>query len=124
MGMLFFICKFLSSIINVNDTLQQNNVTVQEAEVLYYKDVDVKVKDIKQTWSSNKQQTWSLTVTSEEYGLEKSFSISSSSMYSDVYANDIYRGNLKVGNTIKCEMFSWCIGDTVTRRELNKLVSK
>lgn len=91
-----------------------------ESPVLYYKDIDVVVvKNEKYNhWGKVKKYSQSITVKSEEYGLEETFTYSSSGMF----VNMPY-WSLKEGDVIKAELYSWKMESTgeITKREINSL---
>lgn len=91
-----------------------------ESPVLYYKDIDVVVvKNEKYNhWGKVKKYSQSITVKSEEYGLEETFTYSGSGMF----VNMPY-WSLKEGDVIKAELYSWKMESTgeITKREINSL---
>ena len=91
---------------------------------MYYKTIPVKITEIRKIWCSNREVVWMVSVKSDKYKLEKSFKQSLAFGYSDPYSDDLYRGNLKVGNTIYAEMDSWKKGNKIVGRELQNLVEK
>jgi hypothetical protein len=108
---------------NVNNTTanQPQQAPVQQ-EVMYHKTIDVKVTSIQEGWGNNREKSWNLKVRSDEYNLEKMFTVISSNMNSMPYAYEIYCGKVKANSVIKCELYSWKQGEIVTRRELGNLV--
>ena len=86
---------------------------------MYYKTIPVEVVDIKNTWNNAKTNTYiySITVKSEEYGLNKILDIKNGYPY----FYEAYTGQIKPGDIINAELISYKQGDTVTRRYINQL---
>lgn len=96
------------------------NYKPPEQPHLYWKDIDVEVVSVNQhTWFATvHRRKLTITVKSEEYGLEKTLYYESSGMI-----NDIPCWNAKEGDIVKAQLYSWVMDSTgqVTRRDINKL---
>ena len=91
-----------------------------EQPTLYYKDIDVVVTE-SLTWSTYCGTWWyyqSITVKSEEYGLEETFMFNSSG----TFASMPY-WSVKKGDKLKAELYSWKMDSTgeITKREINRI---
>lgn len=91
-----------------------------ESPVLYYKDIDVIVVENKKYnhWGRVKNYSQSITVKSEEYGLEETFTYRGSGMF----VNMPY-WNVEEGEIIQAELYSWKIESTgeIIRRKIGNL---
>ena len=110
--------------VSCGEEVKDNNYNKpkQQKVIMYHKRIPVKIKEIRKTWCSNKEQAWCVTVKSDKYKLEKSFNQSMSFMHSDTYAGKLYYGEIKQGSTIYAELLSWTQGDKIIERELGSLV--
>lgn len=97
-----------------------SNVEIAERPIRYYKDIDVVVVSNKTETRFAKTRWYfqTLTVKSEEYGIEETFKIKESGMF----ANIPY-WNVKEGDTLQATMYSWVIESTgeVTSRQIARL---
>lgn len=119
--LIFILIGLFESLIMLDSNIIHNTSQQQEKPVLYWKDIDVKV--VSNRRKSNlfgrvKRYNQAITVYSNEYKLEKTFKISSSG----AFANMPY-WNVKEGDIIKAELYSWKLESTgdIVRREINKL---
>lgn len=126
-----FIILLMFSILtgcNGNTANTSGNAQPQPAPqpVLFYKTIQVTVLDIRQEYYNVKSHSYtvSVKVKSDEYNLEKTFTLNGGNMGGDPYSYEAYSGQLKVGDKVNCELYSWKQGETVTRRELNRLKIK
>ena len=96
------------------------NYKPPEREHLYWKDIDVVVKDVdKRTWFATVHRyELKITVYSEEYDLEKTLHYSGSGMLTNIPG-----WSAKEGETLKAQLYSWVIDSTgkVVRRDINKI---
>ena len=95
-----------------------------QQEIMYYKTINVKVISVQPIYHYYSTHKFLITVRSEEYGLEESYEEGISGMTSSEYGYECFHGEIKEGNTIKAILYSWKIGDTITRRELGELVKE
>ncbi len=96
------------------------NYVPPEQPHLYWKDIDVEVVSVsQQSWFATvHRRKLTITVKSEEYGLEKTLYYESSGMI-----NDIPCWDAKKGDIVRAQLYSWVMDSTgqVTRRDINKL---
>jgi cellulose synthase/poly-beta-1,6-N-acetylglucosamine synthase-like glycosyltransferase len=81
---------------------------------LYWKDIDVVVTDITKRRSLNgRHYSVTITVKSEEYGLEETFTYHKQKQY----------WNYDKGETVKAQLYSWVMDSTgeIVKRQLNKV---
>lgn len=120
---IFIICMGVLFLGAVSKSAEENSSTstyvAPEPKVMYYKTIPVEVVDIKNTWNNAKTNTYiySITVKSEEYGLNKTLDISNGYPY----FYKAYTGQIKPGDIINAELISYKQGDTVTERYINQL---
>lgn len=118
--MIVLICLLVNFALDCKTETKHNNN--QPETSMYHKTIPVEITEIKKTWSSNRENSWCITVKSKEYNLEKSFNQSCNFMHSDVYAGKLYYGQLEKGDTINATLLSWKQGDKIIRRDLDGLV--
>lgn len=112
----------LFALIAISDlSTSPNTNQQQEKPVLYWKDIDVEVVSSRRKsnlFGRVKRYNQAVTVRSEEYKLEKTFKLNSSG----VFANMPY-WNVKEGDVIKAELYSWKLESTgeIVSREIIKL---
>lgn len=86
---------------------------------LYWKDIDVVVENVeKKHWfATTHRYQLSVTVYSQEYDLKKTIDSSSSGMFTPQH------WNVKQGDIIKAQLYSWVIDSTgeVVKREIHSL---
>lgn len=96
------------------------NYRPPEQPHLYWKDIDVVVKNVdKRTWFATVHRyELNITVYSEEYDLEKTLHYSGSGMLTNIPG-----WNAKEGDVIQAQLYSWVMDSTgkVTRRDINKI---
>ena len=112
----------LFTLIATSDSNTSSNTNQQqEKPVLYWKDIDVEVVSSRRKsnlFGRVKRYSQTITVRSKEYKLEKTFKLNSSG----AFANMPY-WNVKEGDVIKAELYSWRLESTgeIINREINKL---
>ena len=96
------------------------NYKPPEQPHLYWKDIDVVVKDVDQsTWFATVHRyELNITVYSEEYDLTETLHYSDSGMFASIPGWDA-----KEGEIIKAQLYSWVLDSTgqVTKRAINKI---
>lgn len=118
---MFLLIGILISIIALDSKTSSNVNQQQEKPVLYWKNIDVEVVSSRRKsnlFGRVKRYSQTITVRSKEYKLEKTFKLNSSG----AFANMPY-WNIKEGDIIKAELYSWKLESTgeIVRREINKL---
>lgn len=110
----------LSSLIFCGCEYTTSNYRPKENPVRYYKDIDVVVVSTqkKHTLAKIPRYYQSITVKSEEYGLEKIFDFSSSGVFASMPYWD-----LKEGDVVKAELYSYKMESTgeIIERSINQL---
>lgn len=109
--------------ISVADSVVKENyeyIPPPETPVLYYKDIDVVVIENKKYnhWGKVKSYTQVITVKSEEYGLEETFTYRGSGMFINMPYWSVEEGDI-----IKAELHSWKIESTgeIIKRKISNL---
>lgn len=110
-------------LVGCDEYLQQASQNTYEQPVLYWKDINVVVvSNTKSQWfAKTPRYNQTITVKSEEYGLEETFKLSGSGVFMNMPF-----WNCKEGDIIKAELYSWKKESTgeITRREINRLIER
>lgn len=104
---------------NCNSPVGDNSPT-KEYPHLYWKTIDVEVTEVNHEahwFSIVHRYQMSLTVKSEEYGLEKTFNIYSQGVKPEEW-------DYKEGDIIEAELYTWKMDSTgeIIKREINKIL--
>lgn len=116
LGLLLIGCLFIDE----QPVTTGGQPTQVEQPTLYYKDIDTVVTE-SLTWSTYCGTWWyyqSITVKSEEYGLEETFMFNSSGTFASMPYWSVQKGD-----KLKAELYSWKMDSTgeITKREINRI---
>jgi hypothetical protein len=102
-----------------SNIIPKENFAPEEYPHLYWKTIDVEVEDISQShwFAMVHRYEMTITVRSEEYNLEKTFSIYSQGMAPSGW-------DCKKGDIIQAELYTWKIDSTgeIVKREINRIL--
>lgn len=119
---LFGAVVFITLLVWADSVTRENYQYIPPPEnpVLYYKDIDVVVVENRKYnhWGKVKNYSQSITVKSEEYDLEETFTYRGSGMF----INMPY-WSVKEGDVIQAELYSWKLESTgeITKRKIGNL---
>lgn len=115
--LIYLVIGIIYGIRYLSDNITTSGTAYAEKEHLYWKNIDVEVVscDYHSWYASGTHMKCEITVKSEEYQLEESFSLEGQ--------DAMKYQNCKNGDIIKAELFSWVIDSTgvITRREIHQL---